>query len=106
MACAMFCNSTVLPVRGGETMSARWPLPIGATISMTRGERSFLVAASGSIVSRSAGLSGGRASELGGGDVDVGRARQVVGFRRAQETEAVGEHFDHALADDVDFATR
>jgi hypothetical protein len=30
MACAMFCSSTVLPVRGGDTISARWPLPIGA----------------------------------------------------------------------------
>ena len=32
----MFWKSTVLPVRGGVTISARWPLPIGATISMTR----------------------------------------------------------------------
>ncbi len=38
----MFCSSTVLPVRGGATIRARWPLPIGATISMTRGDRSFL----------------------------------------------------------------
>ena len=30
-------------MRGGETISARWPLPIGATMSMTRAERSFLV---------------------------------------------------------------
>ncbi len=35
---AMFCSSTVLPVRGGETISARWPLPIGATMSITRAE--------------------------------------------------------------------
>jgi hypothetical protein len=35
----MFCSSTVLPVRGGATISARWPLPIGATISMTRAGR-------------------------------------------------------------------
>ena len=26
---AMFCSSTVLPVRGGATISARWPLPCG-----------------------------------------------------------------------------
>src|SRR5438309_7487294 len=25
---SMFCISTVLPVRGGATISARWPLPI------------------------------------------------------------------------------
>ena len=44
--CAIFCSSTVLPVRGGDTMSARWPLPIGDTISMTRAEKSFLVGSS------------------------------------------------------------
>ena len=38
MACAMCCISTVLPVRGCATISARWPLPSGATISMTRVE--------------------------------------------------------------------
>ena len=31
---------------------------------------------------------------------------QVVRFRRAQEAEAVGEHLDHAFADDVGFAHR
>ena len=40
MACAMFCISTVLPVRGGETIRARWPLPIGAIRSITRVEMS------------------------------------------------------------------
>jgi hypothetical protein len=39
----MFCSITVLPVRGGATISARWPLPSGATRSMTRVVRSFLV---------------------------------------------------------------
>jgi transcription termination factor Rho len=53
--CAMFCSSTVLPVRGGDTMSARWPLPIGATLSMTRADRSFLVGSSNSIFNRSPG---------------------------------------------------
>ena len=38
----MFCSSTVLPVRGGDTISARWPLPIGATMSMTRGREILL----------------------------------------------------------------
>ena len=42
----MFCSSTVLPVRGGATIRARWPLPIGATMSMTRADRSFLVGSS------------------------------------------------------------
>jgi hypothetical protein len=32
----MFCSSTVLPVRGGATIRPRWPLPIGASRSMTR----------------------------------------------------------------------
>ena len=36
MAWAMFCSITVLPVRGGATISARWPLPIGVIRSMTR----------------------------------------------------------------------
>jgi hypothetical protein len=36
MALAMFCSSTVLPARGGETMSARWPLPMGQSRSMMR----------------------------------------------------------------------
>ena len=43
------------------------------------------------------------AADLRGRDVDVVGAGQVVRFRRAQEAEAVGEHFDHAFADDVDF---
>ena len=36
MLLAMFCMSTVLPVRGGATMRARWPLPRGVIRSMTR----------------------------------------------------------------------
>ena len=33
---AMFCSITVLPVRGGATIRARWPMPIGAIRSMMR----------------------------------------------------------------------
>src|SRR3546814_13834833 len=40
MAWAMFCSSIVLPVRGGATIRARWPLPCGAIRSMTRAETS------------------------------------------------------------------
>ena len=36
MARAIFCSSTVLPARGGETIRPRWPLPIGVTRSTTR----------------------------------------------------------------------
>jgi hypothetical protein len=36
IAVAMFCSITVLPVRGGATISARWPLPIGVIKSITR----------------------------------------------------------------------
>ena len=43
------------------------------------------------------------AANLAGRDVDVVGAGEVVGFRRTQKAEAVGQHFDHALADDVDF---
>ena len=37
MALAMDCRMSVLPAFGGETIRPRWPLPIGATRSMTRG---------------------------------------------------------------------
>ena len=43
------------------------------------------------------------AADLAGRDVDVVGAGQIVRFRRAQEAEAVGQHFDDAFADDVDF---
>jgi hypothetical protein len=36
IALAMFCISTVLPARGGETMSARWPMPMGQSRSTMR----------------------------------------------------------------------
>ena len=36
IALAMACRIIVLPALGGETMRPRWPLPIGATRSMTR----------------------------------------------------------------------
>src|SRR3989337_2310985 len=34
----MFCRMIVLPARGGDVMSARWPFPIGAMRSMIRVE--------------------------------------------------------------------
>ncbi len=43
------------------------------------------------------------AADLRGRDVDVVGAGEIVGFRRAQKAEAVGQHFDHAFADNVDF---
>ena len=36
IALAIACSTIVLPAFGGETISARWPLPIGMTRSMTR----------------------------------------------------------------------
>ena len=33
---AIACISIVLPVRGGATISPRWPLPIGVSRSITR----------------------------------------------------------------------
>ena len=36
IAFAMFCMIVVLPAFGGDTISARWPLPTGITRSMTR----------------------------------------------------------------------
>ncbi len=51
----MFCSSTVLPVRGWATIRQRWPLPIGATRSMTRADLSLIVGSSTSIFSRWSG---------------------------------------------------
>ena len=42
MELAMFCNRIVLPVRGGATMSPRWPKPIGVRMSTARIETSFV----------------------------------------------------------------
>ena len=39
-----------------------------------------------------------KATDLAGGDIDVVRARQIVGFRRAQEAETVLQHFQRAPA--------
>ena len=36
IALAIACSTIVLPALGGETIRPRWPLPIGATRSMTR----------------------------------------------------------------------
>ena len=36
MAVAIVCSTIVLPAFGGDTMSPRWPLPIGASRSMIR----------------------------------------------------------------------
>ena len=48
IALAIACRIVVLPAFGGETISARWPLPIGMTRSMTR-----VVSMCGSVSSRS-----------------------------------------------------
>ena len=55
MEWAMFCSSTVLPVRGGETIRQRWPLPIGATRSMIRADLSLMAGSSISILNRWSG---------------------------------------------------
>ena len=60
MALARFCISTVLPVRGGATISPRVPLPIGQTRSITRVEYS---SGSFSRKKRSSGKSGVRLSK-------------------------------------------
>ena len=39
-----------------------------------------------------------------GADIDVVGAGQIVRFRRAEEAEPIREHFEHALARDLDFA--
>jgi hypothetical protein len=42
--------------------------------------------------------------DLRGRYVDVVGTRQVVGFRRPQKAEPVGQHLDDAFADNIDFA--
>ena len=41
-----------------------------------------------------------KAPDLGGGDVDIFRAGQVIGFRVAQKAETVGQNFQRAVAMD------
>ena len=41
MPLAMFCSRIVLPVRGGATISPRWPKPTGVRMSITRVVSSF-----------------------------------------------------------------
>jgi hypothetical protein len=38
MLLAMHCSSMVLPERGGDTISPRWPKPMGVSRSMIRAE--------------------------------------------------------------------
>ena len=46
IALAICCMMIVLPALGGATMRPRWPLPMGATRSMTRGVMAFGVVSS------------------------------------------------------------
>ena len=59
----MFCSSIVLPAFGGETMRPRWPLPIGATMSMMRAVRSSVLPLPCSSLRRFFGNSGVRFSK-------------------------------------------
>src|SRR5438445_626219 len=60
----MCLSSIVLPALGGETMSPRWPRPMGATMSMRRCERRL------GIVSRPSALLG-----------DLGQFRKCFVFK-------------------------
>ena len=44
--------------------------------------------------------------DLGGADIDVVGAWQIVRIRRPQEPKAVWQHLDHTLAGDIDFLGR
>ena len=59
----MFCNKTVLPVLGGETIIALCPLPRGATMSIILSDRSFFSASNISIVRASSGYKGVKLSK-------------------------------------------
>ncbi len=88
IALAICCMMIVLPALGGATMRPRWPLPIGATMSMTRGVRR--VASEFSRRRRSCGYSGvsrlnsGR-SRAASGDMPltVSRRTSALNFWRA-----------------------
>jgi hypothetical protein len=58
---AIFWSRTVLPVRGGATISMRWPLPIGVTRSTIRMFNSLALA---SRMSRRLGCNGVRSSKF------------------------------------------
>ncbi len=45
-----------------------------------------------------------KAADLRGRDIDVVRARKIIGVGRTQEAEAVLQHLDDAVADDLDVA--
>ncbi len=63
----MFCKITVLPARGGDTIKARWPFPIGVTKSINRAVRSGFLSAllnSTSKFIRSSGYNGVKLSKL------------------------------------------
>ena len=49
---AIFCSSTVLPVRGGATIKHLWPFPIGATKSIILADLSLIVGSCTSIIKR------------------------------------------------------
>ena len=62
---AIDCNIMVLPVRGGATISPRWPLPIGEIRSFTRGVLFLFSGLNGSSkVSFSSGYNGVKLSKL------------------------------------------
>ncbi len=44
------------------------------------------------------------AADLRGRDINVVGTGEIIGVGRAQEAETVLQHFDHALADDLDVA--
>ena len=147
IACAMCCSITVLPDFGDDTSRPRWPLPIGAMMSMIAagdvllgldvalehhrlvGEQRRQVLEQDLVlrvlrrlavdlvdldqrevalaVLRRADLAFDRvagvqveAADLRRRDVDVVGAGEVAGVGRAQEAEAVGQHFEHAVAED------
>ena len=63
IAWAMCWSITVLPALGGETISPRWPFPIGATMSMMRPVRFSSARMSRSRVNAEVGWSGVRFSK-------------------------------------------
>src|SRR6267378_4033152 len=90
-ACAMCCSITVLPAFGDVAVDL---------VDLDQREVALAVLRRADLaLDRVAGVQV-EAADLRRRDVDVVGARQVRGLGRAQEAEAVGQHFERAVAED------
>ena len=140
-------------MRGGATISARWPLPIGRDdvdnpcrkvlsgrvfelepepligkqrrqiveidlvlglfrvleiqrVDLEQREIAFAFLRAADVAFDGVAGAKPEAADLRRRDIDVVRSRQIIGVRRAQKSETVGENLDDAFADNVGFLDR